>query len=386
MILSWSPVTSRKPMAIETTWLSPVANMRPSAWLAEHTLGGSFRAPWLVSCLGTHMYNSPFDKRGRHGSLRIVLGALAAGASFADRFLEQQARARSSSIKGRPTYIGCTESGEVREQVCRELLRAWPGGPVGEFWSVVGGLSGFDALATLDMARISVERIVLFDRDPSQLQFGQLLVQLVQQCPTRERFVQCLFGRSMEAWGRILTASTMLDFLDMPMDNGIKAEVMASLPEDMKNLYSVVFDCMACRRGWPLVWPSFGTSQRLPLRDLPNAKRRLGGTRNETLHINEAGWLKSERSYLRVHDQISRAPLEYRLLELADFKDLPLCKSPRVLFISNVDTGAQFLGGTQLEALKEHLQVAVAGTLLLSTSRAEWLGGTSNLDVQTPCT
>lgn len=316
-------------------------------------------------------------------------------APFGERWLAHQARARDLPVEGRPRYVGCTESGDVREGACRALLRSWPGGDVDEFWSVVGGLSGLDSLSALAQARIKVNRIVLFDRDPLQLEYGELILALVEICATRERFVAALFGRSMAAWGRLVGVSSMLDFLDQPLDDVIEADIAALLPPRLREVYAKVFACVAGRQGWPLVWPSFGRAEKLPIRELSTSKKRLGGGRNEALHVNEVGWLRDEESYARVRDLTARVAPEFELLDL-NAVAARLRARRRVVFISNIDTAPQFMAGEALADLRASLLAAAAkparletkdeggdgcqedeagsGSLLLSTTRAEWLG------------
>lgn len=312
-------------------------------------------------------------------------------ATFQERFLAQQERARGLPRPGRPRYVGCTESAEVREAFCKALLRTWPGGPVDEMWSVVGGMSGLDALAALSGTQTPVKRLVFFDRDPLQLRFGELVLALVSACATRDSFVEALFGRSMKNWGRLVSASTMLDFLDEPIDESVAPRLAAQLPSHLKDLYLEVFACLARREGWPLVWPSFGRSTRLSLRGLPNAKRRLGGGRNEALHVNEAGWLFDERRYALARGAIEAAEaVDFRAVELADLG--ALVPARRVVFISNIDGSPQFMQDDALASLRARLagaagaarddgrpaEEACPGTLLLSTLRAEWLPWTES--------
>lgn len=304
-------------------------------------------------------------------SAPIAHGALV---PFEERFLAQQEQARARPVDGRPRYVGCTESAEVREATCRSLLRTWPGGPVDEFWTVVGGLSGLDALAALAMAQIPVHKVVLFDRDPLQLLFGELMLFLVDLCPSRELLLKVLFGRSVASWGRCLSVSTMLDFVELPVDGAVEAEVLAQLPPRLREVYGAVFACLARRAGWPPVWPCFGRQQRLPARRLPNAKRRLGGGRNEALHVGEVGWLRDEQSYGRLRAAALPELCAFRRFDLAEPPALEPAR--RVFFISNVDGSPQFMDSTGLDNLRAMLRGAddSGGTLLLSTLRAEWLG------------
>jgi len=252
---------------------------------------------------------------------------------------------------------------------------------VDEFWAVIGGMSSLDSISALAMSNISIHKIIFFDRDPLQVHFGKLIISLLQLCPTRERFVECLFGRSMKAWGRLLSVSTMLDFLDLPVDRSVADNVRTQLPADLHGLYDTVFQCVAHREGWPLVWPSFGNKEKLPIRELSNAKRRLGGGRNEALHINEAGWLKDEKSYGRVRTLLASARPLFKHMELAD--GLELAPGRRVVWISNIVGSPQFLDSNSLDLLRDTLtdgpaqNSSTSGTLLLSTKWAEWLSSCS---------
>lgn len=334
-----------------------------------------------------HLVKTP--KGGRRSSDLLLLslaslGAAALGAegdlaTYEDRFSAQQDKAKERPVEGRPTYIGCTESAEIRETVCKALLRTWPGGPVDEFWSVVGGLSGLDSVSSLLRARIGIGRVVLFDVDPLQVEVGRLMVALLLECPTREDYVKALFGRSMESWGRLLTASSMLDFLDLPEDVNARKEIQEALPPELQNVYSTIFSCVAQRRGWPLVWPSFGHRDRLPSNRLSTARRRLGGGRNEAFHINEAGWLKDEKSYALVREAFSEKPPELLLMNLEEVPSRVLAQSRAVLFISNIEGSPQFMKSDTLNTVREALrrrsgvQGGESGTLLVSTQRAEWI-------------
>eukprot|EP00445_Apocalathium_hangoei_P024095 CAMPEP_0203921708 /NCGR_PEP_ID=MMETSP0359-20131031/61826_1 /ASSEMBLY_ACC=CAM_ASM_000338 /TAXON_ID=268821 /ORGANISM="Scrippsiella Hangoei, Strain SHTV-5" /LENGTH=483 /DNA_ID=CAMNT_0050849441 /DNA_START=1 /DNA_END=1452 /DNA_ORIENTATION=+ len=320
--------------------------------------------------------------------------------SFEERMLQQQDRARELPRQDRPRYVGCTESADVRESVVRSLLRTWPAGSgVDEFWTVAGGLSGLDSLAALQGAQVPVARLVIFDRDPLQLSYGELVLTLIGLFENRDAFVAALFGRSMKAWGRLIGASNMLDFLDVPIDERIEPRVLEMLPSHLRDVYTAAFACAARREGWPLVWPSFGYKEKLPLRRLPNAKRRLGGGRNEALHINEAGWLKDEISYERARQALAGIKVEFRSLELGDLRSPAVAR--RVVFISNIDGSPQFMneqalgrlrlelsGGTGIQSEPDRAgfrdssapdegargtREGQPGTLLLSTRRAEWL-------------
>mmetsp|Transcript_10652 Transcript_10652/g.21595 ORF Transcript_10652/g.21595 Transcript_10652/m.21595 type:complete len:98 (-) Transcript_10652:6-299(-) len=94
------------------------------------------------------------------------------------------------------------------------------------------------------------------------------------------------------------------------------------------------------------------------------------------MHINEAGWLRDERSYGRVREALLAAPPELRELDLANLGGLqPGLR--HVVFISNIDTARQFLDGEVLERLRAQLRGesgAEGGELLLSTARARWAG------------
>merc|ERR1719433_281720 len=207
------------------------------------------------------------------------------------------------------------------------------------------------------------------------------MVVLLDMCPTRNRFVQALFGRSMTAWGRSVSVSTMLDFLEQPLESGIETNIAEQLPNHLRAMYATVFKCLAHRAGWPAVWPSFGWKERLPVPKLSNARRRLGGGRNESFHINEVGWLKDEASYSRVRTIASPFRCAFRLLDLKELPQLP--PGRRIFFISNIDGSPQFLGSDSLDHLTASLGVpqdegskhagdsSSNGTLLLSTLRAQ---------------
>ncbi|CAE8597802.1 unnamed protein product [Polarella glacialis] len=334
----------------------------------------------------------------------------AVAASFEERFLARQEAARGGdAVPDRPRYLGCTESAEVRQATSRALLRTWSersgGGACDsahEFWMVVGGLTGLDSLCAMARSQIEVQKLVLFDCDPLQLSYGELMLALVGICPNRESFVRALFGRSMAAWGRLVGASNMLDFLDLPVMPEVEQEMTAGLPPKLRGLYATVFGCIARQESWPLAWPSFGQSEKLPKSrrgavQLSNAQRRLGGGRNEAFHINEAGWLKDEASYAFVRNTLTsldacKGGLELRLLNLGDMKPSHNgCR--RVLFISNIDGSPQFLDGVALESLRQSLrglggqasakvdgggEASSGGTLLLSTRRAEWLSSSGS--------
>jgi len=236
----------------------PALLMRPHLGvdLRNWRVGRSFSKVYDIAwCCMKHNCQEP--ARIRRKTI-IATAAAATILSFAERLVEGQDRSKECLVKDRPRYIGCTDSAEVRESVCRLLLRSLPVDQVDEFWSVVGSMSGLDVLNALAMAKIPVKRCIFFDRDPDQLLFGELMVVLLDMCPTRDRFVQTLFGRSMTAWGRSMSVSTMLDFLDQPWESGIEADIVEQLPNHLRAMYATVFKCLAHRAGWPAVWPSFG--------------------------------------------------------------------------------------------------------------------------------
>merc|ERR1712032_185596 len=180
-----------------------------------------------------------------------------------------------------------------------------------------------------------------------------------------------------------MSVSTMLDFLERPLESGIEANIAEQLPNHLRAMYATVFKCLAHRAGWPAVWPCFGWKERLPVPKLSNARRRLGGGRNESFHINEVGWLKDEASYNRLRKIAPLSSCDFRLLDL---KELPkLSHGRRVFYISNIDGSPQFLksdcldhvianlGKPQTEDSKITGDGSSNGTLLLSTLRAQWL-------------
>jgi len=206
---------------------------------------------------------------------------------FGTRFQAQQAKARDFPQEKRPRYIGCTDAAEVREAVCKSLARAWPGGRVDEFWSVAGSMAGLDCLVALRQSRIEVASMVFFDCDRQQLLYAEVILELVRVCPSRERFVGALFGRSLEDFGRYLGVSNMLDFLDLPCNEAKMDDIKEALPTgELKDAYAAIFDCVALRQGWPLVWP-FAASVAL-------FRQRAVFTIEDT-ELKAAAWGQQER-------------------------------------------------------------------------------------------
>ncbi|CAK9078138.1 unnamed protein product [Durusdinium trenchii] len=225
------------------------------------------------------------------------------------------------------------------------------------------------------MVQVKVKKAIFFDVSELQLQYGQLLLHLIQLHPTREALVEALYGRSMARFGRVLCASNMMDFLNEAPAAEPEIQTRERLPEQLQELYRSVFRCISRPSSWPVVWPCFGRSSSLPQRrmapvSLSKAQRRLGGHRNEAFHINEAGWLKSDETFQQLRSCIlelqKRNCLEFRHL---NFRDIPKVGEQRVIFISNIDGSPQFLADDQLGAWRREAH----GTLLLSTRGAEWL-------------
>ena len=228
------------------------------------------------------------------------------------------------------------------------------------------------------LLRIRVQKVFFFDVNQTQLDFGKLMIRLVEINQNREGLVQSLYGRSMKSLGhgpagqRVLGASNMMDFLEMPADPNIYSMMSAQLDEHLKELYKDVFECISQPSGWPVAWPCFGQGETLPKRrmaavSLTKSQRRLGGNRNEAFHINEVGWLASDSSYTELRSLLLQLPeIEFQVLNL---RDLPKVADQRIVFISNIDGSPQFLAEDMLGKWKQQ----ASGTLLLSTRKAEWL-------------
>ncbi|CAE7284758.1 Pol [Symbiodinium microadriaticum] len=305
-------------------------------------------------------------------------------AGFEERFLMWREAAKQRPVPNRPPYIACTEAASVRAATCRRLLRIWPGGPVEDFRCVVGGLSGFDSLEALAKAQVGVRRVTLFDINETQLLYGELILELLCLASSRDAFLASLFGRSERKFSRVLGASNMMDFLDLPVDRDIESSIVCQLPAKLQGLYRTVFTCISTPCGWPVAWPSFGQHELLPKRrncvaSLTKSQRRLGGQKNEAFHINECGWLREEMSYCRLRallmDLRASGSLSFQRMNL---KDMHPTDGPTVLFISNIDGSPQFLDELALANLRQGLSRGHGGTLLLSTRRAEWLAEDSS--------
>ncbi|CAE7034692.1 Pol [Symbiodinium natans] len=317
--------------------------------------------------------------------LALLAGSLPLGSvSFEERFLIWREAARKRPVENRPRYIACTEAASIRAATCRRLLRTWPGGPVDDFRCVVGGLSGFDCLEALVKAKVAVRKLTLFDLNPMQLLYGELMLELVGLAPSRDAFLASLFGRSEHKFGRVLGVSNMMDFLDLPVDSSLLCSMQ--LPERLRGLYATVVGCISEPSGWPVAWPSFGQRELIPKRrmapvSLTKSERRLGGQKNEAFHINEEGWLKDESSYRRVRallmDLRASGSVSFELMNL---KDVSPADGQSVLFISNIDGSPQFLADSALDTVREGLIKGSGGTLLLSTRRAEWLTEDSRIE------
>eukprot|EP00439_Symbiodinium_sp_Y106_P033114 s1034_g3.t5 len=348
---------------------------------------------------------------GRPLSFERSLPVASVNAGFEERFLMWREAAKQHPVPNRPPYIACTEAASVRAATCRRLLRTWPGGPVEDFRSVVGGLSGFDSLEALSKAQVGVRRVTLFDINRTQLLYGELILELLCLASSRDAFLASLFGRSERKFGRVLGASNMMDFLDLPVDRDIESSIACQLPAKLQGDYRTVFTCISAPCGWPVAWPSFGQREKLPKRrscvaSLTKSQRRLGGQKNEAFHINECGWLKEERSYCRLRallmDLRASGSLSFQRKNLTDMHptdgstarrsgDKPnlgplalshLCSQPEglcVLFISNIEGSPQFLDELALKNLRQGLSRGHGGTLLLSTRRAEWLAELAEL-------
>lgn len=253
-----------------------------------------------------------------------------------------------------------------------------------DFRSVVGGLSGFDSLEALSKAQVGVRRVTLFDINRTQLLYGELILELLCLASSRDAFLASLFGRSERKFGRVLGASNMMDFLDLPVDRDIESSIACQLPAKLQGDYRTVFTCISAPCGWPVAWPSFGQREKLPKRrscvaSLTKSQRRLGGQKNEAFHINECGWLKEERSYCRLRallmDLRASGSLSFQRKNLTDMHPTD---GSTVLFISNIEGSPQFLDELALKNLRQGLSRGHGGTLLLSTRRAEWLAEDSS--------
>ena len=238
--------------------------------------------------------------------------------------------------------------------------------------------------------RIPVQKVYFFDVNETQLDFGKLMLRLIEINEDRDGLVQSLYGRSMKSLGdgpggsRLLSASNMMDFLDLPVDPNMQSLMSERLGcEDsnlnlseselskLSELYKDVFECISQPSGWPVAWPCFGQRETLPKRrlatmSLTKSQRRLGGNRNEAFHINEAGWLVSDTSYLELRSSLQLLEIEFQLLNL---RDLPKVADQRIVFISNIDGSPQFLA----EDILGEWRRQASGTLLLSTRQVEWL-------------
>eukprot|EP00439_Symbiodinium_sp_Y106_P033066 s1034_g3.t4 len=322
---------------------------------------------------------------GRPLSFERSLPVASVNAGFEERFLMWREAAKQHPVPNRPPYIACTEAASVRAATCRRLLRTWPGGPVEDFRSVVGGLSGFDSLEALSKAQVGVRRVTLFDINRTQLLYGELILELLCLASSRDAFLASLFGRSERKFGRVLGASNMMDFLDLPVDRDIESSIACQLPAKLQGDYRTVFTCISAPCGWPVAWPSFGQREKLPKRrscvaSLTKSQRRLGGQKNEAFHINECGWLKEERSYCRLRallmDLRASGSLSFQRKNLTDMHPTD---GSTVLFISNIEGSPQFLDELALKNLRQGLSRGHGGTLLLSTRRAEWLAELAEL-------
>lgn len=298
--------------------------------------------------------------------MRLWMSLPVAWGIFEDRFAAWQLRAKETP-QVRPRYVGVTDSAETRRATQLELLRAWPGGDVTELASVVGGMAVLDLIQKLRQRGVRVRRLQLFDMNQEQLEFGELMLELLR-LNDREGLVQALYGRKMRDLGRVLCLSNMMDFLDLPVNQESFRQTSQRLPAHLRHLYDQISQSLSGPRGWPVAWPCFGGRSSLPQRPgLSKAQRRLGGGRNEALHINEAGWLETEASFQEAKDAVlDLEEIEFKLMNL---KNLEKSGERRVVYISNIDGSPQFLAE---DALSEWRREA-KGTLLLSTRRAEWL-------------
>ena len=298
--------------------------------------------------------------------MRLWMSLPVAWGLFEDRFAAWQLRAKETP-QVRPRYVGVTDSAATRRATQLELLRAWPGGEVKELASVVGGMAVLDLIQKLRQRHVRVRRLKLFDVNEQQLEFGELILELLR-LNDREGLVQALYGRKMRDLGRVLCLANMMDFLDLPINQESFRQTSQQLPAHLRGLYKQVFESLSGPKGWPVAWPCFGQRSSLPRRPgLSRAQRRLGGARNEALHINEAGWLESERSF----EEAKTAVLELEEIEFKrmNLQDLETSGDNRVVYISNIDGSPQFLAENALSEWRREAK----GTLLLSTRRAEWL-------------
>lgn len=230
------------------------------------------------------------------------------------------------------------------------------------------------------LLRIRVQKVIFFDVDEKQLDFGKLMLRLIEINHERDGLIQALYGRSMKSLGsvvpggpaRLLGASNMMDFLDLPVDSNIQSMMSEKILDPiLKDLYKDVFECISQPSGWPIAWPCFGRQETLPknrlaTRSLTKSQRRLGGNRNEAFHVNEVGWLVSDTSYQQLRSMLQVPEIEFRLMNL---RDLPRVADQRIVFISNIDGSPQFLKEDTLGVLRKEAR----STLLLSTRQAEWL-------------
>ena len=315
----------------------------------------------------------------------------------------------------RPFYIGCTDPGCARAWVSKSLREALLPS-VGSYYMVVGGLSGFDALAELLVHPSSrPQRIVLFDRDQGALAFGRLMVSLVKHCVSRAALLHAIFGRCPSAWQSVhgpLTAQTMFLYLRAPVDEPHIASVRRALPPAHRSLYDAIVKVAAFgiddgieagMAGLPTrrVWPCWGR-----LRCCPPLTSSLCGGANETFHYGEVGWLGDEKSYLLVRQafcgsegtqraslpvndehgyELSALPVSYEQLDLSEMCLSEMRLGPgqprgsahaHVVYMSNADQSAKFLpmgrGGVEsqlglsVERNGERSTVLLASTLAFS--------------------
>eukprot|EP00913_Durusdinium_trenchii_P031312 g29319.t1 len=84
-----------------------------------------------------------------------------------------------------------------------------------------------------------VKKAIFFDVSELQLQYGQLLLHLIQLHPTREALVEALYGRSMARFGRVLCASNMMDFLNEAPAAEPEIQTRERLPEQLQDWTAV---------------------------------------------------------------------------------------------------------------------------------------------------
>ncbi|CAE8616067.1 unnamed protein product [Polarella glacialis] len=275
------------------------------------------------------------------------------------------------------------------------------------YYMCVGGLSGFDGIVALRKAGASLRRVVLYDRDDDALVHGQLMLALIQTCPTRAKLLRAVFGRCPEAWQREqgcpLTADSMFNFLrSQEIDIEFVLQTRRSLPRPLRPHFDVLVQAAAygcdpdedCSGVLPRrrLWPCWGLGRRCPPIEVG-----LHGGGDETFNYGEAGWLADDASYVLLRSVVaplsseSSDPLQspqvsaphqmaldtecqtavevsFRKLDLNDMQ-LDAVSSGcdgHVLFISNADENPKFLRSR--DALECQLFESECGRVLVASA------------------